>query len=84
MIGTRTSNELIWILQQTDKLAYIEGSLSEQGYLSQLMLMSRAGLGNRFGNRTGVDKFNCKLELNEEVSGFYCAVRQLGKDTRVT
>jgi hypothetical protein len=84
VIGTRTNNELIWILQPNDKLDFIEGSLTEQGYLAQLMLMSKMGLGNRFGSQVGVDKFNCKVEMNEEVTGFYCAIRKLGKDTRIT
>ena len=46
--------------------------------------MSKMGLGTRFGNNVGVDKFNCQIDVNEDVNGFYCAVRKLGKDTRIT
>lgn len=46
--------------------------------------MSRLGLGTKFGNNAGVDKFNCQIESSEDINGFYCAVRKLGKDTRIT
>lgn len=48
------------------------------------MFMSKMGLGTRFGNNVGIDKFNCQIDVNEDVNGFYCAVRKLGKDTRIT
>lgn len=48
------------------------------------MFMSRLGLGTKFGNNAGVDKFNCQIESSEDINGFYCAVRKLGKDTRIT
>lgn len=84
MIGSRTNNEQMWFLQPQDKVAFIEGSMTEQGYLSQLTFMSKMGLGTRFGINPSVNKFNCQIDTNEDMNGIYCAVRKLGNDTRIT
>lgn len=61
VIGTRTPNELFWMLQPNDKLALVDGSFTEQGYLAQLMLVSALNLGARFGTETGPNTFNSKI-----------------------
>lgn len=48
------------------------------------MFVSRLNVSARFGIQGGVDNFSCKIEGNEDVTGFYCAVRKLGKDSRIT
>jgi hypothetical protein len=38
----------------------------------------------KFGTEEGANKFNCRIEQGESVTGISCAVRKLGKDTRIT
>ena len=74
----------MFFLQPNDKLGFIDGSFTEQGYLSQFLLVSTMNFGVRFGTEVGSNKFNCRIEQDESVTGISCAVRKLGKDTRVT
>jgi hypothetical protein len=49
VIGNRTANEMMFLLQPNDKLYYIDGSFTEQGYLAQFMFVSAMNFGTRFG-----------------------------------
>jgi hypothetical protein len=84
VIGTRTQNEISFGLQPNDKLGYIDGSFTDQGYLGQFLLVSAMNFGMKFGTEEGTNKFNCRIEQGESVTGISCAVRKLGKDTRIT
>ncbi len=84
MIGTLTQNETTFFLQPNDKLGYIDGSFTDQGYLGQFMFVSAMNFGMKFGTEEGANKFNCRIEQGESVTGISCAVRKLGKDTRIT
>ena len=74
----------MFFLQPNDKLGHIDGSFTDHGYLGQFSLVSTMNFGTTFGTEVGSNKFNSRIEQDEKVTGISCAVRKLGKDTRIT